>query len=144
MSPFWIVCLVVAIAALFIWRVHNRLMTLDSRCEQAFADIDVQLKQRHALLPNLLEMVKGFVKHESEAIENVTKARAAVFQAASPPARMQAETTLGVGLRLARQEHAGGVDAPLPDRELHRQATRQLSLFAEGIHGFPHAARARL
>lgn len=99
MSPFWIACLVVAIAALFMWQLYNRLMMLDSRCEQAFADIDVQLKQRHALLPNLLEMVKGFVQHERDAIETVAKARTAVFQAATPQARFLAETTLGAGMQ---------------------------------------------
>lgn len=99
MSPFWIVCLVAAVAAFFVRGLYNRLMTLDTRCEQAFADIDVQLKQRHALLPNLLEMVRGFVQHERDAIETVSKARAAVFQAATPQARFLAETTLGAGMQ---------------------------------------------
>ena len=99
MSIYWVLLASVAVVGLLCWQTYNRLIMLDSRCEQAFADIDVQIKHRHALLPNLLETVKGFVKHEHDAIANVTQARAASIRAASPQARLLAETTLGAGMQ---------------------------------------------
>lgn len=99
MSASWILLILLLAPIVLVWRTYNRLMALDSRCEQADADIDVQLKQRHALLPNLLEMVRGFTQHEREAIDAVTQARAAAVRAASPQARLLAEATLGQGVQ---------------------------------------------
>jgi LemA protein len=99
MSMWVILAAVLGVIAMLTWQAYNRVIALDSRCEQAAADIDVQIKHRHGLLPNLLEMVRGFTQHERDAIENVTKARAAAVGAASPQARLLAETTLGVGMQ---------------------------------------------
>ena len=81
--------LLLAIAA-----IYNRLIALNRRCEQAEADIDVQLKQRHDLIPNLVETVKGYVGHERGTLEAVMKARNAAV--ATPSAG--AEAALGGAL----------------------------------------------
>lgn len=99
MSTCTIFAAALGVVAILIWQIYNRVIALDSRCEQAAADIDVQIKHRHGLLPNLLEMVKGFAQHERDAIEKVTQARAAAVRAASPQARLLAETTLGAGVQ---------------------------------------------
>lgn len=77
------------------WSSYNRIMALDSRCDTAFADIDVHLKHRHNLIPGLIETVRGFATHESEAINKVTQARAAALKASSPATRLEAEQQLG-------------------------------------------------
>jgi LemA protein len=74
---------------------YNRLVTLSHRCDEAFADIDVYIKQRHDLVPNLVETVRGFVTHERQIIDSVTKARAAALTASTEQARRQAESHLG-------------------------------------------------
>ncbi|KKT42562.1 MAG: hypothetical protein UW28_C0001G0027 [Parcubacteria group bacterium GW2011_GWA2_44_13] len=74
--------ILLAIVGLFIFWVifaYNRLVTLAYRAKEALSDIDVQLKRRYDLIPNLVETVKGYAKHESQAFENVTKARAAAI-----------------------------------------------------------------
>ena len=76
MSTGWIVLGVIVIIVLFAFGAYNRLVALSQRVGQAFADIDVQLKQRHDLIPNLVETVKGYASHEREVLENVTRARA--------------------------------------------------------------------
>ena len=73
---------------------YNRLVALNRRCEQASADVDVQLKQRHDLIPNLVETVKGYAGHERGALEAVIKARSAAVAAPSPGA----EAALGGAL----------------------------------------------
>jgi LemA protein len=98
-NMFWILAAGCGVIGAFCWMTYNRLMSLDSRCEQAMADIDVQLKQRHALLPNLLETVRAFTAHERDAIEMVATARAAAIRATTPQAQLLAETALGEGVR---------------------------------------------
>ena len=78
MSTGWIVLGVIVILVLFAFGAYNRLVALSQRVGQAFADIDVQLKQRHDLIPNLVETVKGYAAHESGVFEEITKARAGV------------------------------------------------------------------
>ncbi len=87
--------LVFALVLLYFVMANNRLVALRQRCDQAFADIDVQMKQRHDLIPNLVETVKGFTAHERGSLESVVQARAAALRAASPAERMKAETRLG-------------------------------------------------
>lgn len=91
---------------LVIWLVaiYNRLVGLRNRRENAFADIDVQLKQRLDLVPQLVATVKGYAAHEKGVLENVTKARAQVMQAQGVEAKVQAENLLSSalqGLRVA-------------------------------------------
>ena len=99
MSAGWIVLGIVVAAALWILAVYNRLVTLRQRCNQSFADIDVQLKQRHDLIPNLVETVKGYAGHEKDTLDAVVKARAAATSApAGSPQQAQAEGQLSGAL----------------------------------------------
>src|ERR1700743_730782 len=77
--------LVAIIAIIVLWFVlsYNGFVTLRNRAQEAWADIDVQLKRRYDLIPNLVNTVKGYAAHESAAFENVTKARAAAMGAAT-------------------------------------------------------------
>ena len=79
----------------FVAMLYNRLVALRQNRENAYADIDVQLRQRFDLIPNLLETVKGFVSHEKEVFEEVTKMRAKVQDADTQGERLQAEGMLG-------------------------------------------------
>lgn len=86
--------LLIAVPSYIAYATHNRLVALDQRCETAFGDIDVHLKHRHSLITPLVETVRGFVKHESEILLGVTKARAEALQAATPELRLSAEKNL--------------------------------------------------
>lgn len=78
---------------------YNGLVALRQRCRQAFSDITVQLKQRHDLVPNLVETVKGYASHERETLENVIAARNAAIGAQGPAAQGAAEGQLQGALR---------------------------------------------
>lgn len=95
----WIVLLVLAgIAGLFVL-LYNRLVALRQTRNNAFSDIDVQLKQRYNLVPQLVETVKGYAKHEKDVFENVTQARAQVGAAKGATGeRVAAENVLGGAL----------------------------------------------
>jgi LemA protein len=86
--------LLIAVPAYIAFATHNRLVALDQRCETAFGDVDVHLKHRHNLIPPLVETVRGFAKHESDILLNVTEARAEALQSASPDMRLSAEQNL--------------------------------------------------
>jgi LemA protein len=73
----------------------NRLHALDSRCEKAAADIDVQLKHRHQLIPNLLELLKGYLSHELKQLEAVSQMQMNAISAAGAQQRLEAEEMLG-------------------------------------------------
>ena len=92
---------VVAAIVVFVVGLYNRLVTLRQRVREAWSDIDVQLKRRHDLIPNLVETVKGYAAHERGVFENVTKARAAAVSAQSgtPQERAVAENQLTAALR---------------------------------------------
>lgn len=80
--------------------VFNALVSLKNRAEEAWADIEVQLKRRYDLIPNLVNIVKGYATHESSAFENVTKARNMAMGATGPtPAHAQAENMLTGALK---------------------------------------------
>jgi len=79
----------------FVAMLYNRLVALRQNRENAYADIDVQLRQRFDLIPNLLETVKGFAAHEKDVFEEVTKMRAKVQDADTQGERLQAEGMLG-------------------------------------------------
>lgn len=82
MDTVWIVALaVVGVVLVFLWATYNGLVKLRVRVEEAWSDITVQLKRRVDLIPNLVETVKGYAKHESSVFEKVTEARAAVLGA---------------------------------------------------------------
>ena len=79
------------LAALFVAGIYNRLVTLRNRFKNAFAQIDVQLKRRYDLIPNLVEVAKGYLKHERETLEAVIKARNIAFTAAQSAAANPAD-----------------------------------------------------
>jgi LemA protein len=98
MSTGWIVIGVLVIIVLFAFGAYNRLVALSQRVGQAFADIDVQLKQRHDLIPNLLETVKGYAAHERGTLDDVVKARNAAMSAQGPGQVAAAENQLSGAL----------------------------------------------
>jgi len=81
MLALWINLGIVAIIIIFVWANYNSLVTLRIRVDEAWSDINVQLKRRLDLIPNLVETVKGYAKHESGVFEAVTEARANVINA---------------------------------------------------------------
>ena len=95
----WIVIAVIAVVVLWAISVYNGLVAMRQRVNQAFADIDVQLKQRHDLIPNLVETVKGYAQHERGTLEEVVKARNAAMTAQGPAQQAAAENMLSGALR---------------------------------------------
>lgn len=81
MLAVWIVLGVVVVIGIFLWVTYNSLVTLRVRVDEAWSDINVQLKRRLDLIPNLVETVKGYAKHESSVFQNVTEARSNVINA---------------------------------------------------------------
>lgn len=90
---------VVAVVLLWIVFAYNRLVSLVNRAKEAWSDIEVQLKRRYDLIPNLVETVKGYAAHESSAFENVTKARAAAMGASALADKAEAENMLTGALK---------------------------------------------
>lgn len=86
--------ILVALIAYVFWTTHDRLIALDERCSNTFADIDVQLRHRHRLIPSLVEAVKGFAAHEANVLTEVIQARASAM-GANGVAKLEAETQLG-------------------------------------------------
>lgn len=78
----WIAIGLVALAVIWLWTTYNSLVKSNVRVDEAWSDITVQLKRRFDLIPNLINTVKGYAKHEKEVFENVTKARTAVMNSA--------------------------------------------------------------
>ena len=99
MSPLLILLVVIALAALWIVGVYNGLIRLKNQTDEAWADIDVQLKRRYDLIPNLVSTVKGYAKHESGVFEKITQARATAMGAVTPEAKAQAENALAGTLK---------------------------------------------
>src|SRR3954464_5265464 len=95
----WIVLGVIVVLVLWIIMIYNQLVAMRQRVGQAFADVDVQLKQRHDLIPNLVETVKGYAAHERGNLEEVVRARNAAMTAQGPAQQAQAENQLSGALR---------------------------------------------
>jgi LemA protein len=95
----WVILGVIAALVLWIIFIYNGLVAMRQRVSQAFADIDVQLKQRHDLIPNLIETVKGYAAHERNTLDAVVKARNAAIAAQGPAAQAAAENMLSGALR---------------------------------------------
>src|SRR5689334_21451397 len=94
MSSGWIVLGVIVVLVIFAFGAYNRLVALNQRVGQAFAEIDVQLKQRHDLIPNLVETVKGYAAHERGTLDDVIKARNSAMSAQGPAQVSTAENQL--------------------------------------------------
>jgi len=94
-----IVLAVIVVAVIWAIGVYNGLVSMRQRVNQAFADIDVQLRQRHDLIPNLVETVKGYAAHERGTLDEVVKARNAAVAAQGPAQQAAAENQLTGALR---------------------------------------------
>lgn len=99
MSTLTIILIVIAVLVLWTIFSYNGLVRRRNRVAEAWADIDVQLKRRHDLIPNLVETVRGYATHERELFEKVTQARARAIGATSEHDRLQAENTLSQTLK---------------------------------------------
>jgi LemA protein len=97
-TTYIILGVIVGIVLWAIW-AFNHFVTLVNRAKEAWSDIEVQMKRRYDLIPNLVETVKGYAKHESSAFENVTKARAAAMGATSVAEHGKAENMLTGALK---------------------------------------------
>lgn len=89
----------IVLIGVFIFATYNSLVTLKARIEEAFSGIDIQLKRRIDLIPNLVETVKGYAKHEKEVFENVTKARSSLMKADSLSEKAEANNMLTSALK---------------------------------------------
>jgi LemA protein len=98
MTPF-IILGIVFLIALYLWFTYNSLITAKLRISEALSHIDVQLKRRTDLIPNLVETVKGYAKHEKELIENVTKARSSLLSANSTAEKAEANNQVSETLK---------------------------------------------
>ncbi len=99
MGSFAFLVIILVVAAFFIIGVYNSLQTLKVRIKEAWSQIDVQLKRRVDLIPNLVETVKGYAKHEKEVFENVTKARSALMNAKTAKEAGEADNMLTGALK---------------------------------------------
>lgn len=95
----WILIGIIVALVLFVIAAYNRFVTLRNRIENAWAQIDVQLRRRYDLIPNLIETVRGYATHEREVFERVTEARAKAIAAGSVAQQAQAENMLTQALR---------------------------------------------
>ena len=136
----WIVVLVVALVVvllLVLVALYNRLVRLRNRSENAWAQVDVQLRRRYDLIPNLVEAVKGYAAHERETFEEVTKARTAAQQAQGVAQQAEAENALTAALgrlfavaeaypQLRATENFQQLQAQLADVEQNIAVSRQV------------------
>ena len=99
MNAWWIVLGIVVVVLLAAIWVYNRLVSLRTRVDNGWSQIDVQLRRRADLIPNLVETVKGYATHEREAFEHVTEARARSIGATGVSAQADAEDQVTAGLR---------------------------------------------
>ena len=101
----WEICLGVGIVVLVILIIlyyifyYNKIIRNENRIDNSWAQIDVQLRRRAELIPNLMETVKGYMKHEKEVLENVTKARSAIMSAKTPQENINADNMLTGALK---------------------------------------------
>ena len=136
MNPLYIVIGMAALILGWLLMTYNSLITLRNRVKEAWSQIDVQLKRRSSLIPNLMEAVKGYVKHEKTVLENVTKARAAMVGASSLGAKAAANDALSGALKslfavaeaypdLKASENFKELQQELSDTETKIAASRQ-------------------
>jgi LemA protein len=151
----WVILAIVVVFVLWIIMIYNGLVSMRQRVNQSFADIDVQLKQRHDLIPNLVETVKGYAAHERGTLEAVVQARNAAVSAQGPAAQAQAENQLSGALRqlfalseaypdLKANSNFQALQAELSDIENKIAASRRffnsaVQEYNTGIQQFPAA-----
>jgi LemA protein len=155
MSSTLIVLAVIVVAIVWAISVYNGLVSMRQRVNQAFADVDVQLKQRHDLVPNLVETVKGYAAHERGTLDEVVKARNAAVSAQGPAQQAAAENMLSGALRqlfalsesypdLKASANFQQLQAQLTDLENNIAAARRffnnaVQEYNSGIQRFPAA-----
>lgn len=132
----YIVVGIIVVLSLWVLFTYNSLITLRNRVREAWSQIDVQLKRRSSLIPNLVEAVKGYVKHEKGVLEEVTKARSALVGAGSPHEKAVANDMLTGALKslfavaeaypdLKASENFKHLQEELSDTETKVAASRQ-------------------
>lgn len=99
MNLLWIVLIILALAVFYVIALYNRLQSFKVRIKEAWSQIDVQLKRRIDLIPNLVETVKGYASHEKEVFEQVTKARSAMMSASGVKETEEANNMLSGALK---------------------------------------------
>ena len=99
MIALWVLLILIAVVLFFAIGVYNRLINLRNRCDNAWAQVDVQLRRRYDLIPNLVETVKGYAKHEREVFQKVTEARAKAINAGTVKEQGEAENMLTGALK---------------------------------------------
>jgi LemA protein len=131
-----IILAVIVVIGLWFALAYNRFIRLRKRTDEAWSDIDVQLKRRHDLIPNLVETVKGYASHERELFEKVTEARAQAISASGTAAKVKAENALSDTLKslfavaenypqLRASENFSKLQEELADTENKIQASRR-------------------
>jgi len=160
MLTIWIVLGVVVVIAIYGIAVYNSLVSLRQKVSEAWSDIDVQLKRRYDLIPNLVETVKGYATHESTVFEDVTKARSQAMNASGLHDKSEAENMLSGTLKslfavsesypeLKANENFLELQRELSDTENKIQASRRfynsvvMSLNTK-IESFPDSAIASI
>ena len=131
MTALWIVLGLVVLLAVFVSVSYNRFVSQRNLVQESWRQIDVELKRRHDLIPNLVETVKGYAAHEQGTFEKVTQARAAAMQASGPAEAGQAEGQLTAalgGLRVVAEQYP-----QLRATENFQQLQRQLSELEDEI-----------
>lgn len=99
MNPLYIILAVVAVFAVWAISMYNRFVSMTQRVKEAWADIDVQLKRRYDLIPNLVETVKGYASHEQGTLSQVTEMRTRAMNAQTPKEHAEAENMLTGALK---------------------------------------------
>ena len=99
MNPTLVIGIIVLLIIIYLWFTYNSLIVLRERIKEALSQIDVQLKRRTDLIPNLIETVKGYAKHEKEVFEKVTQARANMLKAESPQQKAEADNMMEKALK---------------------------------------------
>lgn len=132
----WILIGIVVVVGVFLWATYNGLVTLKIRVDEAWSDITIQLKRRADLIPNLINTVKGYAKHEKSVFEEVTKARSEVMNATTPKESAKADNMLEEALKsifavaeaypdLKASQNFSELQAELVDTEDKIQAARR-------------------
>jgi LemA protein len=153
-----VVLVIIVVLVLWVIAIYNGLVSMRQRVNQAFADVDVQLRQRHDLIPNLVETVKGYAAHERGTLDEVVKARNAAVAAQGPEQKAAAENMLSGALRqlfalseaypdLKANANFQQLQAELSDLENKIAAARRffnnaVQEYNTGIQRFPAAAFA--
>lgn len=160
MTSTYIIIAILVLILVYIWFLYNGLVTAKIRIKEAWSGIEVQLKRRSSLIPNLIETVKGYAKHEKQIFENVTKARSAMLGADNPKKAAQADNMLTGALKslfaiaenypnLKASDNFKELQAELSDTETKIAASRQfynanVMDYNTKIKVFPNVVIARL